>query len=328
VDATVVIPTVAAGERLRRALTSLAYQTAAHQVIVVDNGGRDATRTMLAREFPSAVRLAPGANVGFARAVNLAAARADGSALVLVNDDCVCEPTFVERIVAPLDPPSGTAMVAGVLCDADDPGVIDTAGIELDSTLLAFDYLHGEPLAVLAHPVADPIGPSGAAAAFDRAVFRSLGGFDEALFAYWEDVDFALRARSEGIRCVLAAGARGIHQHSGTLGFGSSRKNYLTGFGRGYLLCKWSVLTPRRIPGVLLRDGVICAGQALIDRNVAGVRGRVCGFTAARQRARRPYPNDIAAAYAQPNALRTLVRRGRRRARLRSRRQNGAHSSL
>jgi GT2 family glycosyltransferase len=319
VDATVVIPTVAGGDRLRRLLTSLADQTASHQVIVVDNGAPDATRGMLSREFPSVVRLAPGVNIGFARAVNRAAARADGSALVLVNDDCICEPTFVERIVEPLDPPSGVVMVAGVLGDARDPRVIDTAGIELDSTLLAFDYLHGEPLAALSHSVAHPIGPSGAAAALDRMTFRSLGGFDEALFAYWEDVDFALRVRLEGGRCVLAKDARGIHEHSATLGFGSPRKNYLTGFGRGYVLCKWSVLAPRRIPHVLLRDGVICIGQALVDRNLAGARGRVRGFATARRLARWPYPDDIAAAFPAPNAMQTLVRRGRRRARLRAR---------
>ena len=46
--------------------------------------------------------------------------------------------------------------------------------------------------------VADPIGPSAAAAAFDRAAFLAVGGFDERLFAYWEDVDLVLRLRAAG----------------------------------------------------------------------------------------------------------------------------------
>ena len=40
-------------------------------------------------------------------------------------------------------------MAAGVMCDAGRPGLIDSAGIELDWTLLAFDYLNGEPVEVL-----------------------------------------------------------------------------------------------------------------------------------------------------------------------------------
>src|SRR5438093_4107959 len=119
-------------------------------------------------------------------------------------------------------------MAAGVMLEARQPSRIDTAGMQLDRTLLVFDYLNGEPVACLDQGVPDPIGPSGAAAAFDREAFLAAGGFDERLFAYWEDVDLVLRMRAGGERCALAAGARGTHDHSATLGSGSPQKNYLT----------------------------------------------------------------------------------------------------
>ena len=100
-------------------------------------------------------------------------------------------------------------MAAGVMRDARSPGSIETAGIELDRTLLAYDYLNGEPLSALEGSVPDPIGPSGAAAAFDREAFLSVGGFDERIFAYLEDVDLVLRLRRDGGRCRLAQDARG-----------------------------------------------------------------------------------------------------------------------
>src|SRR5262245_37581826 len=135
----------------------------------------------------------------------MAARRADGAALVLVNDDSTCDPGFVEEIVRPLDSGAGIVMAAGVMRDALDERLIDTAGMELDDTLLVFDYLNGEPVSILDAPgVRDPVGPSGAAAAFDRDAFLEAGGFDEALFAYWEDVDLVLRLRSAGARCALA----------------------------------------------------------------------------------------------------------------------------
>ena len=37
-------------------------------------------------------------------------------------------------------------MAAGVMRDARAPELIETAGIELDRTLLAYDYLNGEPV--------------------------------------------------------------------------------------------------------------------------------------------------------------------------------------
>jgi len=255
-------------------------------------------------------------NLGYARAVNLAARRAEGDALVLLNDDSEVEPAYVERIVAALDPAAGVVMSAGVMLDAGDRGLIDTAGMELDRTLLVFDYLNGEPVELLDGPVADPIGPCAAAAAFSRDAFLESGGFDERLFAYWEDVDLVLRLRRAGARCRLAAGARGVHQHSAALGSGSARKDYLVGFGRAYVLRKWGVLAPRRLPAVLARELTLIAGQTLIDRNLGAARGRLSGLRAAPASGPYPAPEVIGD---PPSLSSTLRRRWRRRARLRRR---------
>ena len=313
ISATVIVPTHRGAGRIGALLDSLRRQTADHQVLVVDNGSRDGTSGVL-RGYPETEVLRLEENVGFGRAVNLAARRAEGSALVLVNDDCACDQRFVEEITRPLDPGTGVVMAAGVLRDRRDERLIDTAGMELDSTLLVFDYLNGEPLSVLDQTVEDPVGPCAAAAAFDRHVFSESGGFDEALFAYWEDVDLVLRLRQAGGRCLLAPRAMGTHSHSATLGPGSAGKNALMGWGRGYLLRKWSVLTPRRVHRVLARDGVICMGQAVFDRNLAGFTGRVRGWRATE--ARMPYPGELLTPGPTPSAWQTLRRRLRRRGRL------------
>ncbi len=143
------------------------------------------------------------------------------------------------------------------------------------------------------------------------STFLSVGGFDERLFAYWEDVDLVLRLRRLGLRCALAPDARGDHEHSATLGSGSARKNYLMGYGRGYLLRKWQVLAPRRFAAVLVRESVLCTGQAVVDRNIAGIRGRLRGYRAATELERYPSGLDLGTA---PGALETLRRRARRRA--------------
>jgi GT2 family glycosyltransferase len=309
----VIVPTHRGAERVGALLDSLRRQSVSHQVLVVDNGSSDGTSEVLAAH-PEAEVLRLERNEGFGRPVNLAAQRAEGDAIVLVNDDCVCDADFVANITAPIDAAAGVVMVAGVLRDDRDLDRIDTAGMQLDSTLLVFDYLNGEPLSVLDGPPPDPVGPCGAAAAFDREAFLGAGGFDEALFAYWEDVDLVLRLRRAGGRCRLAADARGTHLHSATLGSGSAEKNELIGYGRGYLLRKWSVFSPARAPLVLARDGVICAGQLLFDRNAAGAAGRLRGWRGTE--ARMDYPGDVLPRSARSRG--TLVRRLRRRLRLRA----------
>jgi GT2 family glycosyltransferase len=318
-QATVIVPTVAGGPRVARLLESLRERPEGVAIVIVDNGSKDSDLAGLGSRASGVEVIRLQRNLGYSAAVNLAAGEATSEAIVLLNDDSVCDPGYVDAIVARLDRDAGVTMVAGVMREAGDPARIDTAGMQLDGTLLVFDYLNGEPVACLERGVPDPIGPSGAAAAFDREAFLSAGGFDENLFAYWEDVDLVLRMRLEGARCALAPSATGIHDHSTTLGSGSRKKNYLTGFGRGYVLRKWGVLaSPRRIAQVLAADGAICLGQAVIDRNAAGIRGRVQGLR--RARPVHAFPDQIlAAAPAPPGGRNTFGRRLRRRRRLRDR---------
>jgi GT2 family glycosyltransferase len=312
--ASVVIPSWNGAHRLARLLPSLGESA---QVIVVDNGSTDGTGELLSRRFPDADVLSLPRNECFSRAVNRAARIARGDVLVLVNDDCVCEPGFVEELRRAIDPGRSVVMAAGALLESGDPGRVDSGGLEVDDTLLVFDYLNGLPTAAL-DSAPPPFGPSGAAAAFDRSAFLEAGGFDERLFAYWEDVDLALRLRLDGALCAAAFGARAVHSHSATLGSGSARKNYLTGYGRGYLVRKWGVLRGAKIPRVLVQELAICAAQLVVDRTVSGISGRAAGWRAA-ERDGRAYPAAVAV-QDRRSVLAELRRRGGRRQRLRGRR--------
>jgi GT2 family glycosyltransferase len=311
--ATVVVPTVT--PRLAaRLLDSLARAGAGFETIIVDNGTGSPQLDRAAAELDGASVLRLEENLGYARAVNRAARLAQGDVLVLLNDDSVVDPHYVDRLAGALDPAAGVVMGAGVMRDARRPELIETAGIELDRTLLAYDYLNGEPVELLDGPVGDPVGPSGAAAAFTREAFLEVGGFDEHLFAYLEDVDLVLRLRRAGGSCRLAKWARGAHQLSATLGPGSARKDYLAGYGRGYLLRKWSVISPRRLPAVLVRELGQAVVQAAMDRNLGPVRGRIDGVRGGRPSEPYPPPEVLGDA---PSLASMARRRWRRRARLR-----------
>ncbi len=287
---TVYIPTLNGGENLRRCLASLERQTAPAQVVVADNGEGEGCAALLEEQFPGVTRVGFGRNLGFGNALNRAIREAGEGPIVLLNDDAVAEPRLIEQLGAA----GGRAeMVAAVLLSERDPTRIDSAGVVVDQTLMAFDYLCGEEIDSL-EKAPDPLGPTGGAALYDRDAFNAVGGFDERIFLYYEDVDLALRLRAHGARCALAPDARAIHGYSLTLGARSGRKYAMTGWSRGYLMRRYGI-TSSISPALqaFSREGAICAGQLLRDRTLAGARGRLRGWRDAKDLPPRPLPEGV-----------------------------------
>jgi GT2 family glycosyltransferase len=270
------IPHHNGAERLARALRSLRGQSRPVDVVVVDNGSSDGSCELVREEFPEVSLLELGRNLGFGPAINRAVEQHPADPLILLNDDVECEPRFAEAL---LDAAAeGAECVAGVLVQEASPGLIDSAGVVADRTLMGFDYLHGEPVAA-ASGAADPLGPTGGAALYRRDAFLAAGGFDERIFLYYEDLDLALRMRAAGARCRLAPEARALHAYSASSGAASAFKYSHTGWSRGYMLRRYGLLSR---PGTALRalacEAAICAGQLLKDRTAAGLTGRLRGW--------------------------------------------------
>jgi GT2 family glycosyltransferase len=289
VKATVYIPTLDGGEKLERCLESLRHQTEPVHVVVADNGEGDGSAVLLGDRFPEVIRVAFGRNLGFGNALNRAIAAAGEGAIVLLNDDAVAEPELVERL---LEAAGQAEMVAAALLSERDPGLIDSAGVLVDQTLMAFDYLSGESVTRLDGAPA-PLGPTGGAALYARDAFAAVGGFDERMFLYYEDVDLALRMRAAGARCALAPDARAVHGYSLTLGARSGGKYARTGWSRGYLLRRYGISSrPSTALQAAAREAAICAGQLLRDRTLAGARGRLRGWRDAASLPPRELPAD------------------------------------
>src|SRR5439155_1503052 len=197
----VFVPSVNGGSMLIEALRTLAEQTVPAECVLVDNGSTDGSVGRVRRELPEIRIVELGSNLGFGTAINEGVRRHPANLLVFANNDVLYEPRFLECL---LDSGGrGDATVAGVLSAHDDPGTIDSAGVIVDMTLLAFDYLHGHGLdeAMVAQP---PLGPTGAAALVPLSAFRSVGRCADRIFAYLEAVDLlfieGLRRRAAGRR--------------------------------------------------------------------------------------------------------------------------------
>ncbi|MGN6558231.1 MAG: glycosyltransferase family 2 protein [Solirubrobacterales bacterium] len=270
------IPNFNGAERLGPTLRALGEQTQPVDVVLVDNGSSDDSVAVARRELSEVRVLELGENLGFGRALNRGVAEVAGDPVILLNNDAVPEPRFVEALLEGLG--AGVDSVAGVLLQERAPELIDSAGVVADVTLMGFDYLHGEP-ANAAEAAADPLGPTGGAALYRREAFEAVGGFDERIFIYYEDLDLALRLAARGGRCRLAPGARALHAYSASLGAASADKYVRTGWSRGYMLRRYGVMgSPRLALRALACEGALCAGQLLRDRTAAGLRGRLRGW--------------------------------------------------
>lgn len=290
-EVSVIVPTYQGLHHLESFLPSLQAQTLAHEVIVVDNASTDGTGDFLRECWPHVRVISFEENRGFGKAANAGVELARSDVVVLLNNDIVCTPTFLERLVAALDPAHGVVMAAPVLVRRGEESRIDTAGIVVDRTLHGFNHLYGEPLEVLENGAFDPLAPCGGAAAFDRAAFLSVGGFDPAFFAYLEDVDLAVRCSARGWKCRLAPTAVAIHAHSGTLGEGSPAKNRLTAWGRGYIVGKYRLHThPRLFLWATGGEAVMAVGKLVLDRDRSGTEAFVAGLRAGLRARPEPFP--------------------------------------
>lgn len=273
---TIYIPNFNGADRLGAALRALDEQTTPCEVVLVDNGSSDDSIELARRELPGVRVVELGENLGFGRAINRAVAAVAGDPLILLNNDAVPEPRFVEALLEDLG--EGVDSVAGVLLQERAPELIDSAGVVADATLMGFDYLHGEP-AEAAATAAPPLGPTGGAALYRREAFEAVGGFDERIFLYYEDLDLALRLAGRSGQCRLAPEARALHAYSASLGAASARKYTWTGWSRGYMLRRYGIArSPRLALRALACEGALCAGQLLKDRTAAGLKGRLRGW--------------------------------------------------
>lgn len=291
----VVVPIHGGYELTASCLEHLRAQTRAHRVVVVDDASPDDTADRVERGFREALVLRQGRNRGFAAACNRGIAAGTGDVVVLLNNDVDAQPDFLEELVAPLRDHDSVGCVAALLV-RPDRRAIDSLGLTADPTGAGFARLQGAPVAAAGGRAPPLLGPSGGAAAYRRTALDEVGGLDEEIFMYQEDLDLALRLRGAGWDAAAAPRAVGLHHGSATAQRRSARQRRTAGWSRGYLLRRYGVLRGRTAPRALLTELVVVAGDAVVSRDLAALRGRVAGWRGARGHAARALPDGAIAA--------------------------------
>lgn len=195
------------GEVLDAVERLLRQARAPEEILIVDNdpGGRLAGEL---GERPEVRVLSPGSNLGYAPAINLAAAEAGGDYLICLNPDAHTEDDCVARMAAVADLDPRIALVGAQILLED--GETRNAGDNpLHPTGISPAGGYGEGRET-GEP-RDVAVVSGACCLIRRAAFEDLGGFVEEFFLYYDDVDLAWRASIAGMRVVYCPDAAVRH---------------------------------------------------------------------------------------------------------------------
>ncbi len=295
----IVIPVKDRAEELQRCLASLAeleYPREQLEVIVVDDGSRDATAEVARR---SGVRVLPsgGSGRGPAAARNVGAAAAGGEILAFIDSDCTASPRWLAELVPAFADPE-MAAVGGRVDGMCTESAVDRYEAVMSSLSLGSRERSGQG-------GDDTFYLPSCNLLVRRTAFLAACGFEETM-QVGEDVDLTWRLRDGGWRIAYLPAGRVLHAHrSSVRSFMTRRFDYGTSEGvlqRLHPERRKRLVVPPLLAAVLalaaaapfagwwpalLAAGVLAADAALMRRRLVrrGVPIRLPALLAGRLRA-------------------------------------------
>jgi|GEM_PF-431680 len=206
----------------KRAIASIRKHTAAssYELIVVDNASADGTADWLA-EQPDVQLLRQSRNVGFPAACNIGAARAKGGYVLLLNNDTVVTPRWLEQLTLAIESDERVGAVGPITNYAGYGQMIETSYRTMDEMQRFAE----------AYNVSSPdrweerMKLIGFCLMIKRSAWEAAGPLDESYgIGNYEDDDWCMSARLAGFRLLLCRDTF-IH-HEGSASFRLIKETY------------------------------------------------------------------------------------------------------
>ena len=229
IDVSIIVVNYKTPKLTLECLASVYAQCAAgtFEVILVDNHSSDGSVGEFKKRFPQTTLIELEENIGFARANNLAAARAKGEYLLLLNPDTVVLDNAIFKLLAFAKRNPSGGIWGGRTLNAD--GSLNPSSCWRSPSLWStFCALVGLRRLFPKSPLFDRESYGGWQRNFVREVdiitgcfllirrdlWNRLGGFDPTFFMYGEDFDLSLRAKALGYRPLMTPEATIVHYGS------------------------------------------------------------------------------------------------------------------
>ena len=210
-------------------LQKITYQD--YFVILVDNGSDNNEAGQLEQRFKDYIQVIKlPENLGFAGGCNIGAKTAlkqGAEAILLLNNDVVLEPNFLDPLVEKLKESQVGIVSPKIYFEQDRNRVWFAGGGFHWWTGLVFHYGEEKPDAPKYSKTKKVQFITGCSMLIKEEVFDKIGYLDESYKFYWEDADFSLKSRQAGFDLVYVAESRIYHKVSRSLGKKSPERSYL-----------------------------------------------------------------------------------------------------
>jgi len=178
---------------LLKSLEALSYRE--HEVVVIDNGSTDDSLKIL-EKYPWVKIVRSERNLGFAGGNNLGLTACSGDLILLLNNDTVVSPDFLQPLCTYLEQHPSVGIVQGKMLLPRFGGTLDVCGSFFTGFGLPYHYGYYKPDGPKYQRSYPVFSAKGACLMFRRQVLVEAGGFlfDDEFFCFYEESDFCHRA--------------------------------------------------------------------------------------------------------------------------------------
>tara|TARA_B100000131_G_scaffold311809_1_gene345107 strand:+ start:86 stop:1117 length:1032 start_codon:yes stop_codon:yes gene_type:complete len=231
----VVIPHYGGYETLLECISSLQNCDYSNlEIIVVDNCSQDKSAQLVKIEYPKIKLIESDYNRGFAGGCNYGAKFAKGEYLLILNNDTIHEPNWINILVDFMQLNHSVSSVQPKIRNYDNQNYFDYAGGSggfIDK--YCFPYSRGRIFSTIEKDIGQYDSPckifwaSGTAFLTRKNIFMQVNGFDEVLFAHMEEIDYHWKCQYLGHEVWVQPNSVIYHKGATTLPISSPKKTYL-----------------------------------------------------------------------------------------------------
>ncbi len=190
-----------------------------HKVIVIDNGSKDNTVTILRNNFPDVEVIETGENIGFGQANNIGIKKAlldNADFVFLLNQDAWVEPNCIDKLIQIQNRDTKYGILSPIHLNGNED-LIDK---------LVYHYISQNECGrgLFSDAINDnfkcpyPVEFVNAAIwLISRECIETVGMFDKMFFHYGEDGNYTQRVRYHGFKIGIVPSAKGYHDREDVL---------------------------------------------------------------------------------------------------------------
>ncbi len=216
---------------LIKSLEKITYSNV--EIIVIDNNSNE-NLDQFTSIFPNLALIKNDKNLGFAAANNQGIRKAKGEYILLINNDVIVTPDFLQPLVNKLELNKNVGIVSPKILYHYSPNLIQYAGftdihpITIRNKGIGFNEpdtgkYDSEKKTFYAH---------GAAFLFKASLVDEVGFMSEIFFLYYEEMDWCKRVRNHGYDIFCIPRSVIYHKDSASTGSDSPLKTYYLNRGR------------------------------------------------------------------------------------------------